>query len=264
MSENNKNAILVVSYGSSNLNAGKLTLDRIENDIQSAYPAYSIYHAWTSKMIIHKILIRDGIQINSVSEAIKQMIRDGIQSLAVQPTLIIGGMEYESIRDIILDHITYFDKVTIGQPLLITEHDIIQIAETLMQIYSELPKDEALLFMGHGTDHKVNSVYSRLNSAFSQAGYRNVFIGTLKSYPTIDTIKTMIKSCGASKVTLAPFMLTASKHTLKDMAGANPSSWKSQLIQEGYKVHCICQGLGEYPEIRMKYIEKLKNLISDH
>ena len=88
-----KKAILVVSFGTSINEAREKTIDKIEEDFRQTFPDYSIYRAWTSKMIIRKILKRDGIRIMTVTDALEQMIADGIQELIVQPTHILNGIE---------------------------------------------------------------------------------------------------------------------------------------------------------------------------
>ena len=50
------NAILAVSFGTSHADTREKTIDRIEEDIQKAYPDDKVYRAWTSKMIIKKII----------------------------------------------------------------------------------------------------------------------------------------------------------------------------------------------------------------
>ena len=86
-------AILVVSFGTSYEDTRKKTIDAIEADIAAAYPQYRIYRAWTSKMIMAKLLKRDGVKINNVTEAMEQMAADGITHVIVQPTHVINGID---------------------------------------------------------------------------------------------------------------------------------------------------------------------------
>lgn len=73
-----KKAILVVSFGTSVNATREKTIDRIEADILKAMPDRAFYRAWTSGMIIRKIEKRDDVHINTVEEAMKQMLLDGI------------------------------------------------------------------------------------------------------------------------------------------------------------------------------------------
>ena len=54
-----KKALLVVSFGTSFGRTRAKTIDQIEKDLAEAFPDYQMYRAWTSKIIIAKILRRD-------------------------------------------------------------------------------------------------------------------------------------------------------------------------------------------------------------
>ena len=97
--ERKTKAILVVSFGTSFHRTREKTIDRIEADIEAAYPDYQIYRAWTSKMIIAKLLRRDGVKVPTVAEAVEQMIADGITELIVQPTHVINGVENDLMKE---------------------------------------------------------------------------------------------------------------------------------------------------------------------
>lgn len=63
-----RKAILVVSFGTSFPDTCKKTIDVIEQRIGEHFSDYKIYRAWTSKMIMAKLLERDNIRINNVTE----------------------------------------------------------------------------------------------------------------------------------------------------------------------------------------------------
>ena len=57
-----KKALLVVSFGTSFGRTREKTIDQIEKDLAAAFPDYQMYRAWTSTIIIAKILRRDGVK----------------------------------------------------------------------------------------------------------------------------------------------------------------------------------------------------------
>ena len=89
MTAETKKAILAVSFGTSHNDTRKVTIDAIERDMQEAFPDYSLYRAWTSKMIIKKLKNRDNVHVFTVREAMEQMKKDGITDVLVQPTHVI-------------------------------------------------------------------------------------------------------------------------------------------------------------------------------
>ena len=111
--------------------------------------------------------------------------------------------------------------------------------------------DEALVFMGHGSEHFANSAYALLEYALHDRGWDRAFLGTVEGYPTLDQVLRRLRECsGVRRVRLQPFMVVAGDHAANDMAGEEEASWKSRLEREGYTVECVLRGLGEYPAFR--------------
>ena len=55
MGETAKKAILAVSFGTSHSDTRKVTIDAIEEELKAAFEDYSLYRAWTSKMILARL-----------------------------------------------------------------------------------------------------------------------------------------------------------------------------------------------------------------
>ena len=252
-------AILVVSFGTSYPETRKRTIDAIEGDIAASFGGYKLYRAWTSKMIMAKLLKRDGIKINNVSEAMLLMAKDGITDVIIQPTHVINGIENDLMKEDALMHKGLFNSITFGNPLLTTEDDNERITAIIAESFSYLkPESEALVLMGHGTSHYANAVYGALNFRFRDIGRPNIFLGTVESYPTLEALIRAVKETGAKKVYLAPFMVVAGDHANNDMAGDDENSWQVRFSEAGFEVECIIKGLGEYPQVRKMFVEHVK------
>ena len=146
-------AILVVSFGTSYHDTREKTIDCIEQDIAQTFPHHHIYRAWTSKMILKKLKQRDGIHIDNVREAMERMQRDGITDVTVQPTHVINGIENDLMKEDVLAFSDSFSRITFGVPLLTSEQDSREVVKVLTDAFGGIPKEEALVFMGHGTPH---------------------------------------------------------------------------------------------------------------
>ena len=81
-------------------------------------------------------------------------------------------------------------------------------------------------------------------------GYKNIFMGTVESYPSFESLLRQVGELQPERVVLAPFMIVAGDHAINDMSGDGEDSWKSRFEQAGYQVRCIQKGLGEYPQVR--------------
>ncbi|MDO5409000.1 MAG: sirohydrochlorin cobaltochelatase [Lachnospiraceae bacterium] len=250
-----KKAILVVSFGTSINEAREKTIDKIEDDFRREFPDHSIYRAWTSKMIIRKILKRDGIRIMTVTDAVEQMIADGIQELVVQPTHILNGIENDIMISEVNSFAESFESIRFGNPLLSSTNDNLAVIAAIKNEYPEIPDNEALVFMGHGTVHFTNTVYAALDFTLKDYWHSNIFMGTVEAYPSLSTMVKLVKALNPTRVHLAPFMIVAGDHAINDMAGEEEDSWKNVFLHEGYDVVCHLKGIGEYPAIRRIFID---------
>lgn len=261
---NEQKAILLVSFGTSYEYSRRKTIDQIVTDVTEAFFGYRIYQAWTSKMILHIIRERDNIYISTIEEAMSQILKDNITDLIVQPTHLINGLENDIMKETVLSLAPANLKVHFGTPLLTTTEDHHKVLDAVMKEFSHIPSDEALVFMGHGTTHYVNSVYAALDYILKDMGHSHAFMGTVEAYPDLEVLIRQVSRIQPRRIHLAPFMLVAGDHANHDMAGEDSDSWKSRFEAAGYEVICHLKGLGEYKSIRNIYLEHLKDAVSSH
>lgn len=248
-------AILVVSFGTSVNETRSLTIDAIEESIRNAYPDCAVYRAWTSKIICARLLRRDHVKIDSVTEAMIRMKDDGIHDVIIQPTHVINGIENEQMKQDALEFLNEFSSIRIGNPLLTEESDNEAIINAVAEEFSALSGDEMLVLMGHGTTHYANSIYAALDYRFKDHGHMNIFLGTVEAYPAIDTLLRIAAKRKPKTVILAPFMIVAGDHALNDMSGDDESSWRSRFEAAGFSVQCELKGLGQYPAVQQMFVD---------
>lgn len=248
-----KTAVLAVSFGTSFHETREKTIDRIESALSEAFPEALLYRAWTSKMILKKLEKRDGIHIDTVKEAMQRMISDGITDLIVQPTHVINGIENDLMKEDVMAYASGMNSIAFGAPLLTSTTDNEEAIRSVMDEWN-LPEDEVLVFMGHGTTHYANAIYAALDYTFKDLGFTNVFLGTVEAYPSLQSLIRQVHEYHPKKVHLAPFMIVAGDHASNDMSGEDPDSWKSQFEAEGFAVECHMKGLGEYDGIRKLFV----------
>lgn len=251
-------AILVVSFGTSFNSTREATIDAIENEIAAAFPDYAIYRAWTSKMIIAKIQKRDNVHIDNVKEACFRMISDGIREVIIQPTHVINGYENDRMKEDALAFRGQFDSIAFGDPLLTSEDDNEEVVKIIADEFQDLGNADALVLMGHGTDHYANSIYAAMDYLFKDRGHKNIFMGTVEAYPALDSLVHLVSEYSPKKIVLSPFMIVAGDHANHDMAGDDGRSWASRFKNAGYEVECIIKGLGEYPGIRDRFVQHVR------
>ena len=252
-----KKAILVVSFGTSVPETRERTIAALEKDLAAAFPDRAFYRAWTSGVIRKKLLRTEGVEIDSVHQALERMAADGVEDLLVQPTHLLDGEENRLMRESVAAEAPNFKTVAIGTPLLMTTEDIAALARVMEGICPELGEDQLFAWMGHGSGElkSENNVYNALNALFAAKGRDNIVVGTVEFEPGVDVVLERIRVRKPRQTFLAPLMVVAGDHALNDMSGDEEDSWKSQAAALGTEPVCILKGLGEYESVRTLYID---------
>ena len=246
MAKDPRPVILVTSFGTTYENTRSVTIGAIESAIAERFPEYEVRRAFTSNNIRRILLERDGIKTDSVPEALEKLAAEGIKQVIVMPTHMLEGDEYDKkIVNAAKDFEGRIADIRVGHALLTNDMDFRHMAVILDQITSPLADvDTARVFMGHGTEHKANEVYARLQKTIESRGIGNMFIGTVEAEPTLEDMVRIVKERGYKKVLLSPLMIVAGDHATNDMAGDDDDSWKSTFEKAGCKVTCRVAGLG--------------------
>ena len=130
-----------------------------------------------------------------------------------------------------------------------------RINATLAGRRLEAEPETAHIFMGHGTEHFANAAYCQLEYMLHDSGRTDVVLGTVEGYPGLEEVfRRLDERKAVQKVVLHPLMVVAGDHAKNDLAGDEPESWKSRLLERGYQVSCELKGLGEYPQIRALFV----------
>lgn len=246
--------IIVTSFGTTYEETRIKCIESIENRIKDEFKEYKVVRAFTSRMVINKLRKRDSYLVDTPTEAMEKLFNEGIKDIFIQPLLIIEGLEYEKILREARDFIKVNNcNISIGKPLLSHEDDYNKVANVLNL-------EDAVVLMGHGSEHKTDISYEKLELKFRQDN-KNVFIGTVEGRKTLDDILEELNEKSIEKVNLRPFMLVAGDHAINDMASSDEDSWKSILERNGLKVQVQIQGLGEIEGIQDIFINHLKDVL---
>ena len=165
----------------------------------------------------------------------------------------MNGAEYDEMTAAVMEFEADFTEIIIAKAILSSSDDYKETVTALSTQFGELAKDEAVVFMGHGTHHHANAVYGTLEYAFNAAGHKNVFVGTVEGYPSFDDVVNRLNENNINKVILMPLMIVAGDHAENDMAGDEDDSWKVMLKELGFEVEVYLHGLGENQGIREIY-----------
>lgn len=262
-----KKAILIVSVGTSRVEALENTTFALQKEVIKKYEDYRCYVAFSSQHILKKMNEKVKEPYLSIEEAFECMYADGIEEVVVLPTNLLKGMESDSMLEQVEKNKERFKKVSVGRPLLNLKEDYIKTLEVILSNIT-LSDDEALVLIGHGSNHLSNSAYQNLEYTAYTTGHRNVFVGTIESSENATITKShrmtlrKLSVSGYKKVCLMPLLFVAGYHARKDIA-AESGSWKNVLEEAGYEVRPNLTGLGEIEGIRQIFLEHLQDAMEN-
>ena len=242
--------ILVTSFGTSHKDTRKKSIEALENMVKEKYGAERVERAFTSNIVRKIIKKNEGIYVYNQEEGIKTLKNRGYSEIITMSTHILNGIEYSKLND-------KYGKIT--KPLLFSDEDYHKIVND--DKFNDLEGNDALIFMGHGTESEADKSYEILQEKYKEKGRDNIFIATVEGKITLEDIIKKIKNKNYKKVLLKPFMIVAGDHAKNDMASDEKDSWKTILENNNFEVEVKLIGMGEYDFIQNMFMDKLAQII---
>ena len=229
------------------------TYQFIDKMIRERFPASEIRWAYTSRQVKAKVNQNSALHLKNPREVLDDLKAEGHDRAVVQSLHVICGHEYYRLMDDIRQ--CDIDSV-MGKPLLTSAEDYQAVVKAL-DLRDLISSDQAVILVGHGTNHPCWTAYPTLEGMFRAKYGSNLHVGVVSWFPPKEkTIKAVIES-GVKRVRLIPLMLVAGVHFQEDLAGEN-DSWKSDLEQNGLSVVAEEEGLGFNKDIIEIYIKHLE------
>ena len=236
-----RKAILVTSFGTSHKDTREKCLDSIQKKVKAKYGSERVERAYTSGIIRQIVAKKEGIHIFDQEEGLEVLKNKGYDEIITMSLHILDGIEYSKLNN-------KYGKIS--KPLLTTDEDFKKVVSN--EEFNNLEGNDAIVFMGHGSESAADITYQRLQEEYEKAGKDNIFVAT-------DVIQ-KLKGRGFKKILLKPFMIVAGDHAKNDMASDEDDSWKTVLENEGYEVIPLLKGMGEYQFIREMFMDKLEEV----
>lgn len=253
-----KTAILVVSFGTTHMDALTDAIERIESTIQERMAPLPVFRAFTSSRVISVLKTQHQLEVPKPLEAIQALAKEGYTRILIQPLHVIPGFEFDKLqRDV---RIAGHDReltLELGRPLLSQYQDYLTFIEAMESESAHFATTEGVLWMGHGTDHAANACYVYLERLWQQRR-ANVHIVNIDGYPELHHIFPTLKS-RYQQLDLCPLLIVAGDHAKNDMAGEE-DSLKTALAAEGIQVSLMLRGLGSFESVANLFADRVEAL----
>ncbi len=248
-----RKAILMVYYGTSDDSVRAVGIDAMTERVREAFPQYEVREAFTSKGAIGALKRRTGTEKPTPWEALLRLRQDGFNSIIVANGDLLAGIDTQLLEQDIRDLYPRFFEIKSTSPLLYTADDCRRVLDILLKKVAPAA-DEQVVFVGHGRDGAANDVYCLVDYILQQEGHANCHVGTVSGYPSLDNVKRILRQTGTRKVVLAPLIMLAAGHAVRDIY----TTWREALEGEGYEVRLVKSGVREYTEIQQLVVDKIK------
>jgi len=230
--------IVMAAFGTST--RARQTYKIIDEHIQSCFPDHPIHWAFTSRMVRDKIQQEQGKEFTHPHQVLNELWEQGHEWAVVQSLHLVCGHEFDRLVE---EAKTCLIRTSIGLPLLDAPEDYSTVVRVLDEELEHRDRDEALVLVGHGTDHAIWTAYPCLESMARKHLGDRVFVGVVEGWPEAEVIVQDVVQAGFKRARLVPLMLVAGIHFQDDLAGEE-GSWKELFREQGVEVSIEERSLG--------------------
>lgn len=234
--------IIIAAFGTTS--KARTVYAEVDQRLKEKFPRHSILWGYSSRIVSHRLKQRD-IDLPAPASVLEALAAKGHEWAVVQSFNMICGHEFQRLRDSVQN---IGIRVSIGHSLLCSPGDLEAVAKTMAPYFEKNPH-EAVVLVGHGTDHCTWTVYPAFEKILRNLYGNRAFVGVVEGeWPSRETVIAEIEAAGFKRVRLIPCMLAAGVHFQEDLAG-DEDSWKAAFEERSIEVTLETEGLGAQASI---------------
>lgn len=219
--------------------------------------------AYTSSGVRRK-LEKNNTPVPGPREALDDLMKAGVTSVAVKSLHLATGMEYKELNEIVQERRDVFDRIVVSSPLLDAPADLeCTIRYLLASLPRETAETDALLLVAHGSRQPEAQAAYDAAAALCRRFERRVLLGSLLSRPGLDDVVRECKAADIRRLVLAPMMIAAGFSARTEIAGTGTESWLSALSREGISCVPVLKGLGDHDEIVQIWLDDIERMLTE-
>lgn len=255
---NEKVVLFLASYGTSIIRAKAVSYDQIQAELAIAL-GLPVWQVFTNDDMAHAMNQVGDSPVFTVEDALETAIIHGYTKVMVVPVFFSEGELYKDLNNRINFYRDRID-VELSRPVIYDEASAGAVAKILTDSLKPEKKYE-YLFIGHGSAGKYSGRYEALQAALEADGYDNVKVLRLKDKDCLGQAIAWLKQREAdvknTPVIIVPMVIAWGDYMAEELYNA-PDSFMWKLRKAGYRTLFTGNGLGQYPEFRTVYIDRVK------
>ena len=232
------------------------TYEKMKAVFKEELPEQNIIWSFSSRMVKHALKKNKNLDIQDPGEVLASLHKQNHPWAVLQSLHIIGGHELHRLA---AERNLVDMRFSLGLPLLSSPQDYMAVAKALAQVIPD-NKNEAIVVVGHGTDHPTWASYFALEVFLRNAYGPRVFAGVVEGFPEMDETIDRIMKEGFKKVRIIPLLLVAGVHFFEDIT-EEEGSWKKTLEHHGIEVSVVPHGLGNIDGITRVFCSHIKDAL---
>ena len=216
------------------------TYSFIEDIVKKKFPGHEVLWSYSSRMVKDRIKKKSNIELKHPHQVLSELKSRGFAWVAVQSMHLMCGHEFYRL----VDEAKECDiRTSIGLPLLYSPIDYKKVLSVINYLIPS-GKEDAVVFIGHGTDHPAWATYAALLNMLRESGKSNAYVGVVEEgHASMEEVVRAVSLAGYKHVRLVPLMLVAGVHFMEDIAG-DEDSWKTAFEAKNISVSLEQNGLG--------------------
>lgn len=242
--------IVIAAFGTTS--RSRSVYEQVDARLKARFSQHEIHWAFTSRTVRHHLDQRR-IATRLPAEVVASLAKAGHPWVVVQSFTMICGHEFYRLVD---DVQGLGCRVSVGHALLCSQADHQALCRGLAPLFSR-SASEAVVLVGHGTDHCIWTAYPAFYQRLRNRYGRRAYGGMIEDgYPDREALIDTIVKDGFKRVRLVPFMLVCGVHFEEDLAGEE-DSWKRACEDRGLEVVLENKGLGERTIVTDRFAEHI-------
>jgi sirohydrochlorin cobaltochelatase len=229
------------------------TYRKMDAVFRSAFPRNPMHWAFSSRMVKHAVKKETAVDLKDPLEIMQMLADQGYGWAVAQSLHMICGHEFDRLtagRD------QPGLRLSMGLPLLTSPDDYVRTGQAL-SAFIPASGDEAVVLVGHGTDHPAWAVYPSFETILREIYGNRIFVGVVEGYPDLERTLGRIIRAGYHKVFMAPLMLVAGVHFQEDLT----DSWKAAFEKAGIGVRLMESGMGDLDGITRIFCDHIQEAL---